>query len=111
MTDWNWAFTKKNPKNQNFEKMKKIAGNIIITHVYQKSQSYDLRFLDTEWDRQNFLSFWVISCPFYSPNDPENKNFEKMKKNLKIPGDMTLYMCNLHKNHIMYISPDMECDG
>ena len=25
-----------NPKNQNFEKMKKITGDIIILHVYQK---------------------------------------------------------------------------
>ena len=39
---------KENPKNQNIEKMKKIAGDIIITYVYQKSQSYDLRFLDTD---------------------------------------------------------------
>ena len=55
---------KKNPKNQNFEKIKNFAGDIIITHVYQKSQLYDLRFLDTKWDRQNFLLFRTISCSF-----------------------------------------------
>ena len=31
-------------------------------------------------DRQNFLSFRMISCPF-TPNNWENQNFEKMKKN------------------------------
>ena len=37
----------KNPKNQNFEKMKKIAGDI-ISHSHQKPQSYELRFLRYE---------------------------------------------------------------
>ena len=41
-------YQKRGKKKQNFEKMKKIARDIIITYVYQKSQSYDLRFLDTE---------------------------------------------------------------
>ena len=31
-----------------------------------------------EHNRQNFLVFWNIFCPFYNP---ENYNFEKMKKN------------------------------
>ena len=34
----------KNLKNQNFEKLKKIAGDIIILHVYQKPQSYEVWF-------------------------------------------------------------------
>ena len=36
-----------------------------------------------------FLSFWTILCPFTpSPlNNPENQNFEKMKK---IPGDIII---------------------
>ena len=39
-----------NPKNQNFEKMKKLSGDVKklsvhVTHVYQKSQSYDVCFL------------------------------------------------------------------
>ena len=40
--------------------MEKIAGDIIFTYVYQKSQSYDLRFLNTDWYKQTFLSFWTI---------------------------------------------------
>ena len=40
--------------------MKTFAGSIIITHVYLKLQLYDLPFLDTDGDRQYFLSFWAI---------------------------------------------------
>ena len=32
-----------------------------------------------ECDRQIFFSFWTIFCPF-TPKNPENQNFEKMKK-------------------------------
>ena len=104
-------FYQKNPKNQNFEeKTKRIAGDTIIIYVYQKSQSYELVFLETEWDRHNFFSFWAISCTF-TPLIiiPQKKNLKKWKR---IPGDVTtLYMCTRNKNHIMYGSWDMECDG
>ena len=33
-----------------------------FTHVYQKSQYMMYGSWDTEWDRLNFLSFWVILC-------------------------------------------------
>ena len=60
--------TAKNQKNHNFEKMKKIAGDIIIfTHVYQKLQS-------------EFFVLLGHFLPFYPPNNLENQNFEKMKK-------------------------------
>ena len=99
---------KENPKNQNIEKMKKIAGDIIITYVYQKSQSYDLRFLDTDWDRQNFLSFWAISCHFTTLLMLKIKSLEKWEK---IPDNITtLYMCTISKNNMIYGSWYMECD-
>ena len=53
-----------------------------------------------EHDGHNFLSFWTIFCPLYSTNDPENQNFEKMKK--KTPGDIILHMCIINGNHMMY---------
>ena len=67
--------TPKNQKNQNFVKMKKIAGNIIIIHICTKNNN-DIRygFWDMEWVRHNFLSFWVIFCPLTPPNNPENQN-------------------------------------
>ena len=103
-------FYQKKPQNQNFEeKTKKIAGDTIIIHVYQKSQSYELVFLETEWDRHNFFSFWAISCTF-TPLIiiPQKKKLKKWKR---IPGDVTtLYMCTINKNHMMYGFWDMECD-
>ena len=41
-----------------------------------------------ERDRQNVFYLWTIFCLFIplAPNNPENQNFEKMKKK-KTPGD------------------------
>ena len=47
--------------------------------------------------------------PFYTTNDLENQNFEKMKEK---PGDITiLQICNVNNNLVMYGSWDMERDG
>ena len=54
-----------NPKNQNFAKMKKLSGDIIILHrcnINDNNMMYGS--WDTNHDRQNFLSFWTILCPF-----------------------------------------------
>ena len=45
----------KNLKNQNFEKMKKIAANTTILHMCTKIWG---------WDRHNYLSFWPITLVF-----------------------------------------------
>ena len=43
------------------------------------------------------------------PMDPENQNFEKLKKT---PEDINiLHMCTINDNHMMYDSWDIECDG
>ena len=55
-----------------------------------------------EHDRQNFFSFWTIFCPFTPPppNNPENQNFEKMKKNdVNI---IILHKCTINDNHMIY---------
>ena len=53
-----------NPKNQNFEKMKRQPGDIIILHLCTTSNNHiKYGFWDMEQDRQNFLSFWTIFCP------------------------------------------------
>ena len=62
---------------------------------------------DKEWDR--------IIChfgPFFAllhslPNNPENQNFQKMKK---ASGDVIiLNLCNKKHDHMMYAYSDMEC--
>ena len=51
--------------------MKKIASDIIILHVYQKTQSYEVQFL-RYGVKQNLLSFWAIFCPMmYAYSDVE----------------------------------------
>ena len=56
----------KNPKNQNFEEMKKTPGDIIILHMCNKNQDHMLYCSwDMAHDRCNFhFSFWTIFCPF-----------------------------------------------
>ena len=52
-------------KNQNFEKMKKLPGDIINLHrcnINDNSMKYGS--WDTDCDGQNFLSFWTIFCTF-----------------------------------------------
>ena len=54
-----------NPKNQNFENIKQTSGDIIILHLCTTNDNHMLYgSWDIEQDRQNFLSFWTIFCPF-----------------------------------------------
>ena len=52
-----------------------------------------------------------IFCP-YGPffallptNNPENQNFDKMKK---MPGDIILHICTINDDHMMHGSRDTE---
>ena len=63
---------------------------------------------DIEHNKQNFLSFRTIFCPFTHFNNSENQNFEKMKKTPE--GIIILNMSTTNENHIMYDSWDMEHD-
>ena len=54
-----------NPKNQNFENMKKLPGDIILLHMRNIDDNHMMYgSWDMECDGQNFLSFWTIFCPF-----------------------------------------------
>ena len=98
-----------NPKNQNFDKMKKTPGDIIILHkctINGNHMMYGLR--DIKCDRQNCLSFWTDFCPFTPPNNLKNQNFEKLKN---IPGDIISFYTSAPKIMIMcYTVLDMACD-
>ena len=59
-------------KNQNFEKVKKIAGDIIILHKCIKNHSHEVRFLRYGVRQADFFVLLL--------NNLENQNFEKMKK-------------------------------
>ena len=101
-----YPFTPPNPKNlknQNSKKMKKLAGAIIILHMCtKKPQSYEVQFLRYRVRQTEFFVILSHFLPFYPPNNPDNQNFDKMKK---ASGDVIiLHMCTKHYNHMMYVS-------
>ena len=74
-----------NLENQNFEKTKITPGDIIILHMNILNGNHMFDSWDMEHNRQNFFSFWTNSClstllSSLLINNPENQNFEKMKK-------------------------------
>ena len=100
--------TKTNLKNQNFDKMKKKPGDILILRLCNTNDDH---IMYGSWDmkhhRQNFLLFWPF-LPFYPTNNPKNQNVEKKKK---IPGDIILHNCTKNHDHMLYCSWDMARDG
>ena len=54
---------------------------------------------DTEWGRQNFLSFWGIFCPFSSLTTWKIKRFTFKRT----PGDIiNLQVGTIYDNHVLY---------
>ena len=100
----------RSPKNQNFEKMKKIPGDIIILHMCTKNYGHMLYcFWDMACDRCNcYFSFWAIFSLFTHLTAQKIKILKKWKKT---PGDIIiLHMCTKNYDQIMYGSWDMVCD-
>ena len=87
--------------------MKKFAGDH-FTHEFQKSQSYDVWFL--RYGMRQTECFVIMNCflPLYSPMDPENQNFEKMKKPLE--DIIILQMFTINDSDMIYGFSDMECN-
>ena len=91
--DWFLPFQPPNNlKNQNFGKMKKIPGDIIILHmctiihIYMMYGSWKM-----ESNRYNFLSFWAIFCPFTQLATWKIKILKKWKKKtLEISSSYTI---------------------
>ena len=80
-----------NPKNQNFEKMKKLPGDIIILHICTINGNHMMYgSWNMEHDRQNFSSFWTIFCTFIPWTTWKIKILKKWKHHLKI---LSLYTC------------------
>ena len=91
----------KNPQKSKLWKMKKFAGYIIILHKCTKNYNHMVySSWDTEWDRQNFLSFWAIFCPFTTPNNPKKSKF--WKKNQKMPGYIILLYIHVYNKWRSY---------
>ena len=71
-----------NPKNQNFEKMKKLPRDIIILYMCTINENLTMYGIwDMEHDRYIFFSFWAIFCPF---TPLTTQKVKILKKNLEI---------------------------
>ena len=69
-------------KNQNFEKLKKMPRDIIILHMCTLNDNNMMYgSWDMECDRQNFMSFWTIFCPFTPLKTRKIKILKNWKKN------------------------------
>ena len=65
-----------NPKNQNFEKLKKASGDIIILHMRIIKDNYMMHSSqDMKRDGQNVLSFWTVFLTFLLPEQPKKSKF------------------------------------
>ena len=83
-----------------------------LTQVYHKCQSHDVWLLRYEERKTEFFVILGYVLPFYPPNNnPENQNFEKIKRNAWMPGDVfILHMCTKNYDHMMYGSWDIKRD-
>ena len=79
-------YPRNNPKNQNFEKLKKAPGDIIILHKCIKNHDHMLS-CSLDMARNGFnCHFFILGyfLPFYHSNSPKSQNSEKVKKTLEI---------------------------
>ena len=81
-----------------------------FTHVYHNDNHMMKDSWDMECDRQNFLSFWTIFCPFTPP--PLTTQKIKILKNEKKPGDIImLHVSTKNNDHMIYGSWNMVHKG
>ena len=79
-----------NPKNKKFEKMKKTPEDIIILHMCTINDNHMIYgSWDMKHDRQNFLSFWTIFCPFTLLTTRKIKILKNWKQHLEV---LSFYM-------------------
>ena len=81
----------KNPKNQNFEKIKKSSGEITTWHMCTINDNHMMHDpWDMKRDGQNFLSFWTVFCSFTPLTTRKTKILKNWKKHLEIS---SFYTC------------------
>ena len=74
-----------NPKNQHFEKLKRLSGVIIILHMCTINDIHMMYGVwDINCDKQNFSSFWTVFCRFNLLTTWKIKILKNWKKHLEI---------------------------
>ena len=76
-----------------------------FTNVYHKQQSYDVWFLRYEVQRTEFFVILDHFLAFYPPNNPKNRNFEKLRKK---PVILSFYTCVPWTTIIWCMAPEIE---
>ena len=92
-------YSPKNTKNQNFEKIKKIPGDIIILLMCIKNQSHDVQFLryGVRWTEFFIiLSHLLPFCPLMITKIKYWKNKKKMPREI-----ILLHMCTINEDHMI----------
>ena len=90
-----------NPKNRYLKKMRKMPGDIVILHLCTANDNHMMWGSSNRYGARQTEFFVILDhfCPPPHPppssNNPENQNFEKMKK-------------TLWDDHMLYCSWDME---
>ena len=83
-----------NPKNQNFEKIKISAGDIIILNLSTTNDNHMIHgSRDMKCNKQNLFVILGHFLPFYALNSLRNKNIKKMKQR---PGNVTYEVVIFH---------------
>ena len=96
-----------NPKNQNFQKLKKINGDIIILHKCTRNTDHMLYYsLDMVRNRFHCFSFWAIFYSFTSLTTQKIKLLKKWEEHLEI----SPFYNSVPKNMIIcYTVPEIWC--
>ena len=94
-----------NPKNQIFEKLKKILGDIIILHMFTINDNHMMYgSWGIEHDRCNcYFSFWAIFCPITPLTTQKTKIFKKWKKYLEISSFYTYVYIKLWLDDVYFL--------
>ena len=91
-----------NPKNQNLEKIKKFLKILSFYTCVPQMTTVMHGFWCIKHDRQDFLSFWAIFCPFTPLTIQKINILKKWKKLLEIS------FTQVH--HMIYGSWDINCN-
>ena len=99
-----------NPENQNFEKIKKMPVDIIISHMCTINENHIWwMFLEIWSATHNFFSHFGH---FFFPFTPLTiQKIKILKKWKKLPRNIIIsHKCTINDNHMMYDSWDMKHD-
>ena len=89
-------FQTRHLEKSKFYHWEKTPGDIIILLMCTKNENHMMNgSWDIEHNRQNFLSFWTILCPF-------TQKIKILKKKKKMLGNITIsHKCDINDNHMI----------